>query len=63
LKEQDIKLEKGVATYHRFEESVKVMKPWLEQAELFVSMGSSKPTLISDAEAQLKQAKVIDNSV
>ena len=58
LREQDEQLEKSVATFHRFEESVKVMKPWLEQAELIVSMGSGKPTLLSDAEMQLKQAKV-----
>ncbi|KAL1139460.1 hypothetical protein AAG570_006444 [Ranatra chinensis] len=58
LKQHDVELEKDKATWSKYEESVKVMKPWLEQAEVVMSMGTIKPTLLSDAEEQLQQAMV-----
>ncbi|XP_024081429.1 nesprin-1 [Cimex lectularius] len=57
IKNENVALEKGVATLHEFDEYMQSVKPWIEKLEVETSMGMAKPVVLSDAKAQLQKAQ------
>lgn len=56
-------VERGAVAWNKFELSASCVKPWLEKAEVELSMGTPKPIVLEDAIAQLQQAKVMNDVV
>lgn len=56
LEKQEV--ERGAVAWNKFELSTSDIKPWLEKVEIESSMGTPKPVVLEDAQAQLQQANV-----
>lgn len=61
INHQDAALQKETITWQKYQDNVENIKPWLDQAELHVAMGTSKPVNLEEAKKQLRLIQVINS--
>lgn len=58
MQSEDSALQRQSAMWQQYQHSVDELKPWIEDAELQVNMGSAKPVNLHEAQEQLKILRV-----
>lgn len=58
MQSQDSALQRQSTVWQQYQQSVDELKPWIENAELQVNMGSAKPVNLHEAQEQLKIMRV-----